>query len=1251
MSAVPARRTARSRDAGDTLIEVLVAVTIIGIVASGIIGGLASTIATSGTHRSVATLDAIVRSFAEKARYDIQLAPTGASGGPLFSRCASSYPIASAAYPGAGPVGTPVTVFVTGLAPASALSVTVGGAGASVTSPTPAVTSSTGSATVVFVIPSGATSPQVVVSDTHGARATTTVTIGGSPPASDLGPPISGYQVSLRSVSYWSGTSFTSSCNPSSATSDLQQLTMIASGPGANDQLNVAVANPRYVPTPTIAVRTAPAAPTVGNTLSFTAVVTPPVSGPAPTGTLSWVIGVSTGTAPNCTTTTALASDANPANPYEVAATCTVSGALAATYTASASYGGDAHYNTASGSGTVTVARAIPAVSVPGSPASPTYGSTLTFTATVTPPTGGVTPTGTVAWTIAAPAGSAPTCANTNLNGGVTSCSISNAVVGSYSVVASYQGDGNYFAATGSSNTLTVPKVAPTVTVDGAPSNPVYGATITFTATVSPASGAPTPTGTVTWSIAVTTGTAPTCAASTLSGSGTATCSVTGATVRSYTATATYAGNATYLAAAATGNTLTVPKLTPTLVVVGTPANPTTGSTLTFTATVTGATGGPTLAGALAWSGVACTTTTPLAVNGVTATATCTVASALPGLYTATAAYTADASYTNATGANNPLTVAKAIPGMAVSGSPASPVYASTLTFTATLSPSSGGPNPTGSVTWTITSPSGTTPTCAASTLTGGVATCTVANAVPGGYGVTATYAGDGNYLGASASSATLSVPKVTPTVTIVGTPANPTYASTVTFTATVTPAGGAPTPTGTLTWTLTGTTATCATSTLTASGRATCTVANVTPGSYTASATYQGDTIYTTKPGTSNTLTVPKLLPGSITVVGTPANPTYGASLTFTATVAASSGAPTPTGTLTWTLTGTAATCAPSTLSGTGTATCTVTGATPGSYTATANYQGDATYSAAMGATSLTVAKLTLGSLSVADAPANPVYGATLTFTATVTAASGGPTPAGTVTWTLTGTAATCGSSTLSGSGTATCTVTGATPGSYTATANYQGDATYSAQSASGPALVVAPLTPASVVLTSALVNGTLTFTATVNPASGGPTPTGTVAWVLTGTTATCTPSTLGGGVTSCSVTGAARGTYTVTATYQGDATYAALASPTLTVRVATWALASAKSGNGANEKLIFTATLTIPTGGPSPTGAVAWAITGNATSCTGGTTALTGAPTIYTATCTVSNSKNNTYNATASYTTDAIYVPATASQNGVAG
>ena len=68
----------------------------------------------------------------------------------------------------------------------------------------------------------------------------------------------------------------------------------------------------------------------------------------------------------------------------------------------------------------------------------------------------------------------------------------------------------------------------------------------------------------------------------------------------------------------------------------------------------------------------------------------------------------------------------------------------------------------------------------------------------------------------------------------------------------------------------------------------------------------------------------------------------------------------------------------------------------------------------------------------------------------------------------------------------------------------------------------------------------GSFTFTVAVT-GSAGSTPTGTVAWVVTGpSTVVCAPSTLNGsGEGTCTVGDAKAGTYSATATYSGDADY----------------------------------------------------------------------------------------------------------------
>jgi len=302
-----------------------------------------------------------------------------------------------------------------------------------------------------------------------------------------------------------------------------------------------------------------PSPAAIGSNLTFSATVAQSLICIVPTGAVTWTFpGAPAGTACSGGNTTNLASGV---------ATCTVMAALPGTYRPVATYNGvnnqgDNNFNPgSSGNQASVVVSGIAATTttVTASPTAPVLGNTITFTATVTG-VPGLTPTGTVTWSFTSPGGAACSGGNTTtLNAsGQATCQVTNAQLGNYSVTATYGGQAGVYAGSAGSTNVTVNKATPTVTVSGSPANPSTKNPLTFTATVQPPTNDPTPTGTVSWVITVSSGPTPTCSnlvANTgpLDANGQTTCTISPSSASvTYTVTATYNGDPNYTTATST---------------------------------------------------------------------------------------------------------------------------------------------------------------------------------------------------------------------------------------------------------------------------------------------------------------------------------------------------------------------------------------------------------------------------------------------------------------------------------------------------------------------------------------------------------------------------------------------------------------------------------------------------------------------------------------------------------------------------
>ena len=317
--------------------------------------------------------------------------------------------------------------------------------------------------------------------------------------------------------------------------------------------------------------------------------------------------------------------------------------------------------------------------------------------------------------------------------------------------------------------------------------------------------------------------------------------------------------------------------------------------------------------------------------------------------------------------------------------------------------------------------------------------------------------------------------------------------------------------------------------------------------------------------------------------------NPSIPAQAVSVSVSVAGSGA-TPTGTVA--ISGADSNCTV-TLSG-GSGNCNVIFNTIGAKTISAVYSGDGFNASSSTSVSHTVSTaITATTTTITGHTPNPsVPGQAVSVSVTV--AGSGATPTGTVA--ITGADSNC-TITLSGGG-GNCNVTFNSNGAKTISAVYSGDGTNAGSSTSANHNV--NTVPSTTTITGHTPNPStpgqsVAVTVTVSGSSG--TPTGTVA--ITGADGNCT-ITLTAGSGTCNVSFNTAGAKTLTATYNGNSTYA-VSSTTASHTVnkgSTATVITSNSPNPAATGQAVTVNVTVSGGGPTPTGTVS--ITGADTNCT---------------------------------------------------
>jgi hypothetical protein len=410
-------------------------------------------------------------------------------------------------------------------------------------------------------------------------------------------------------------------------------------------------------------------------------------------------------------------------------------------------------------------------------------------------------------------------------------------------------------------------------------------------------------------------------------------------------------------------------------------------------------------------------------------------------------------------------------PGSATSliSSPNPSALGQAVTFTVTVKPASGTGTPNG----TVTFDDGAT-MLGTGTLSSGTATFLSSALGAGAHSITAIYGGDANFAGSTSPVLTQTVNKAASSTAVISSNSSSNRGAPVTFTATVT-SSATGTPTGTVTFQDGG--SQIGTGTL-SSGRAAFTTLALGTGAHSITAIYGGDASFT---GSTSPVLMQMIgKAASSASVSSSSNPsTIGAAVTFTASVTSPVG-----GTLTGTVTfhDGASTLGTGTLSG-GTATITTSALAGGAHSITAVYSGDGNFAGGTSPILTQTVNKQADSISVASSNTSSIFGAPVTFTATVTTSAAG-TPTGMVTFQ--DGASTLGTGMLSGV-TAGFTTSGLTGGVHSITAVYGGDANFTNSTSLALTQTVADfsLSP-SPGATTVNAGSTATYVVTINPTGG---------------------------------------------------------------------------------------------------------------------------------------------------------------------
>lgn len=781
------------------------------------------------------------------------------------------------------------------------------------------------------------------------------------------------------------------------------------------------------------------------------------------------------------------------------------------------SYSGDAN-NAAGLSNEVNelIDQAATTTTLATSNASPTVGTPVTFTATVSG-SAGLTPTGSVVFT-----DNGVALGSASLNSSeVASLTVSSLTPGNHAIVATYQGDTDDASSYTNALSESVAQIATTTTVNE-DANPLSaGATLHLIATVTLAQGASAD-GALTGQVAFTDNGTALSSPIAIDGWGHVTLAVSSLAVGTHTLVATYSGATNYATSSSTW-TEQVQQTSTSVALSSSAPSVLAGKMVSFTASVTSSTGVPT--GSVSFEdGATLLGTAVLSAQGA---ATLTTGSLAAGTHNITAIYSGDANYTGSRSSGLTQTVNLAQPVVMLSG-PANAVDVGTaVLLTGTLT--GPGVTPTG----TLTLMDGATALTAQTVGTNGSYSFSTSTLSLGTHSLSVVYNGDSD--NATATSATIPVViRLAPTATALSTSANPgTVGQPITLTASL--ASNSAGASGTVSF-MDGA-ANLGTASVNASDTASVTVPALGFGVHSITASYSGDAQHAAS--SSAILSERMTEPATVTLTSN-ANPAIaGLDVALTAAIVANAGQ-NATGTVVFSDGG--VTLGSAALNGAGVAVLQASSLSVGQHAITASYGGDVNVAAASANLTESIVSATT-QVSLSSSTALATYASPLTLTAAVT--TNGMAPTGQVTFTDNGTA--IGSVGVSPNGVATLTTSALPPGSHNVVAEYAGDARTAAADSTAVSVVVKQATSLSV---SSSANPTLTVsgvTLTAMLAGDGAAAASGMVMFSDGSNTLGEAPLNGNGVASLTVPSLSAGSHSITGSYAGDGQDFGSSSPAL--------------------------------------------------------------------------------------------------------